>query len=153
MLYKTFAMTPKPEFDLLFLLRILEAAEKIKLYAEPFSDPLIFFEANDQKEFNACLNLLAQPGELANKISSQSKELDPSFEWEKLYGLRNRVVHDYTGIDKFSTFEIIKVSVPKTIHSLSNIIRKGLLQNQFSQADLDLAKTSPYLKHVNFAEI
>ena len=61
--------------------------------------------------------------------------------------------HDYTGIDKFSTFEIIKISVPKTIHSLSNIIRKGLLQNQFSQADLDLAKTSPYLKHVNFAEI
>ena len=54
------------EFDLLYLLRILEASEKIRIYSKGYTDPIGFFEANDQREFNACLSLLAQIGEQAN---------------------------------------------------------------------------------------
>jgi len=146
-------MHPSPEFDLLFLLRILEAGEKICLYSADYNDALVFFEANDQKEFNACLNLLAQIGEHANKVSGKTKELGNKLEWEKLYALRNRLVHDYTGIDKFITFEIIRTAIPEMIESVSELIKSCIQQNYFLSTDLDLARTSPYLKHVNFDRI
>ncbi len=146
-------MQPSPEYDLLFLLRILEVSEKISLYSAGYEEAVEFFEANDQKEFNACLNLLAQIGEHANKISNETKALNVKVEWEKLYGFRNRLVHDYTGIDKFITFEIIHHSIPEIIDSISELIHFGISIQHFIGADLEIAQTSPYLKHVNFRRL
>lgn len=143
-------MQPSPEFDLLFLLRILETGEKITLYSSGYDDALIFFEANDQKEFNACLNLLSQIGEHANKVSDQTKKLGADLPWEKLYGLRNRLVHDYTGIDKYITFDVIRQAIPEMIESISRLIQTCIRNQYFSREDLEIAQTSPYLKHVNF---
>jgi uncharacterized protein with HEPN domain len=145
-------MSPKPEYDLLHLLRMLEAIEKINLYSASYTDPMAFFEANDQKEFNACLNLLAQIGEITNKISQQTKAQNSSVDWEKLYGYRNRVVHDYTGIDKFITFDIIKSAIPDTSEKITSAILNGIADQTFAMADFELAKSSPYLKHVDFTK-
>jgi uncharacterized protein with HEPN domain len=144
-------MKPSSEFDLLFLLRILEASEKIVLYCRDFKEAVDFFEANDQLEFNACLNLLAQIGEHARKISKTTKIAGTIIEWEQLYSFRNRVVHDYTGIDKFITFEIIQNSIPETIASVSVLIKNLVASGCFPEADLVLAQTSPYLRHVDFS--
>jgi len=146
-------MQPSPEFDLLFLLRILEAGEKITLYSNGYADALVFFDANDQKEFNACLNLLGQIGELANKVSDQTKKLGADLPWEKLYGLRNRLVHDYTGIDKFITFDVIRQAIPEMIVYISQLIKTCIRNQYFSREDLEIAQTSPYLRHVNFEAI
>jgi len=146
-------MQPSPEFDLLFLLRILEAGEKITLYSNGYADALVFFDANDQKEFNACLNLLGQIGELANKVSDQTKKLGADLPWEKLYGLRNRLVHDYTGIDKFITFDVIRQAIPEMIVYISLLIQTCIRNQYFSREDLEIAQTSPYLRHVNFEAI
>jgi uncharacterized protein with HEPN domain len=146
-------MQPSPEFDLLFLLRILEAGEKITLYSHGYDDALVFFDANDQKEFNACLNLLGQIGELANKVSDQTKKLGTDLPWEKLYGLRNRLVHDYTGIDKFITFDVIRQAIPEMIVYISLLIQTCIRNQYFLREDLEIAQTSPYLKHVNFEAI
>ena len=146
-------MQPSPEFDLLFLLRILEAGEKIIVYSTGFEDALLFFEANDQKEFNACLNLLGQIGEHTNKVSDQTKELGIDLPWEKLYGLRNRLVHDYTGIDKYITFDVIRQAIPEMIESISRLIQTCIRNQYFSREDLEIAQTSPYLRHVNFEAI
>jgi uncharacterized protein with HEPN domain len=146
-------MQPSPEFDLLFLLRILEAGEKIILYSHGYDDALVFFDANDQKEFNACLNLLGQIGELANKVSDQTKKLGADLPWEKLYGLRNRLVHDYTGIDKFITFDVIRQAIPEMIVYISLLIQTCIRNQYFLREDLEISQTSPYLKHVNFEAI
>lgn len=144
-------MNPKADFDILLLLRILEASEKIKLYSFQFIDAIEFFEANDQKEFNACLNLLAQIGEHAKKISDTSRKIGKDIQWEQLIGLRNRLVHDYTGIDKFITFEIIRNSIPDTISKISTLINLGMKSGFYQAADIQLAKTSPYLRNVDFS--
>ncbi len=146
-------MKPSAEFDLLFLLRMLESLEKILLYSQPYSEALTFFEANNQMEFNACLNLLSQVGENANKVSMETQNLGSEIEWSQLYGLRNRAVHDYTGIDKFLTFEIIKNAVPEAIRKLSSLIASGTVSGYFQCSDLAIAKTSPYLKNVDFKSL
>jgi len=123
------------------------------LYSHGYDDALVFFDANDQKEFNACLNLLGQIGELANKVSDQTKKLGTDLPWEKLYGLRNRLVHDYTGIDKFITFDVIRQAIPEMIVYISLLIQTCIRNQYFLREDLEIAQTSPYLKHVNFEAI
>ena len=52
--------------DMLYLLRILEAAKKVQLYTSSFTDWESFYFSNDQLEFNACLNQLVQKHPLKN---------------------------------------------------------------------------------------
>lgn len=42
---------------------------------------------------------LSQIGELANKLSGKHEETYPSIPWRQIYGLRNRIVHDYEGVN------------------------------------------------------
>ena len=63
--------------QLLYILTILEAVEKIRIYTAEFSDPLDFFEANAQMNFNATVNLLIAIGEESKKIDDAKKETLP----------------------------------------------------------------------------
>ncbi|MGK2864005.1 MAG: HepT-like ribonuclease domain-containing protein [Chitinophagaceae bacterium] len=144
-------MQPHLKNDLLYLLRILEAAEKIILYAAPFLDATQFFSANDQKEFNACLNLLSQIGEQSNKLSNTLTEKYQQTDWVKIRGMRNRIVHDYSGVDLFITFDSIKKHIPGLKKVLSEIIRTELYNGNFDKEEFNIAQTSPYLRHVDFA--
>lgn len=60
-------MLPNKKNDLLYLLNILESIEKIKLYVASSTDAEEFYQMNDQLNFNAALNLLANIGESASK--------------------------------------------------------------------------------------
>jgi uncharacterized protein with HEPN domain len=139
--------------DLLYLLRILEAIEKIVLYSNHFEDPLHFFDVNDGKEFNACMMLLSVIGEETNKISDELKEKYADVEWKKIKDFRNRIVHDYTGLDRFITFDIIKKNVPILKPTINQIIYSELRVGNFDIEEFDISKTSPYLKHVDFKSI
>ena len=136
-------MQPLLKNDLLYLLRILESVEKIMLYTCNFEDALEFFDANDGKEFNACLTLLTQIGEEANKISNELKTKYPDVDWNKVKDFRNRIVHDYTGLDRFITFDIVKQQVPLLKSAIAGIIRKELNAGNFDKEEFRIAATSP----------
>ena len=55
-----------------------------------------FFSNEDIKEI-VCFNLL-QIGELANKFTVDFLKKYPNVPWEKMRGLRNRIVHGYGAI-------------------------------------------------------
>ena len=61
--------------DLLYLLSILESIGKILKYTEKYSEPELFFESDDQIQFNASLLLLANIGEASGKISDGAAKL------------------------------------------------------------------------------
>ena len=45
----------------------------------------------------ACVFNLSQIGELSNKIDKEFEKNNPSIPWRVMYGLRNKIVHDYEG--------------------------------------------------------
>jgi uncharacterized protein with HEPN domain len=139
--------------DLLYLLRILEAIEKIGIYTQPFPEAMELFEANDGKELNASLMLLTQIGEQAAKISNELKTSYPQVNWREVKDFRNRVVHDYTGLDLFISFDIIKQHVPLLKPLISNIVFRELVAGNFDKEEFSVARTSPYLRHVDFDAI
>lgn len=55
----------------------------------------------------ACVFNLSQVGELANKIDKDFQESNPSIPWRVLYGLRNKIVHDYEGVNLVLIWDII----------------------------------------------
>lgn len=143
-------MQPHLKNDLLYLLRILESSEKIIRYTTDFNEAIEFFDHKDQMTLNACLNLLAQIGEQANKLSTTLVEKHTQPDWIKIRGMRNRIVHDYTGIDLYIVFDTIKKYIPELKSQIIPVIRAELQAENFDKEELEIAKTSPYLRHIDF---
>jgi uncharacterized protein with HEPN domain len=97
------------------------------------------------------LNLLCQIGEQSSRLSKTLVARYPCIDWTAIRGMRNRIVHDYTGIDVFITFETIKSFVPKLPVELALIIRTEIREGNFDLEELKVARQSPYLKHVDFS--
>lgn len=136
--------------DMLYLLRILKAAQKIHLYTSLFNSWESFYHANDQLEFNASLNQPVEIGEQAKKPSDTITNRYHFTGLAKIKGFRNRIVHEYTGVDTEQVFEIVKQDEPLLHTHLIPVINAELQNGNFDKEESEAAKESPYLKHVNF---
>ena len=121
--------------DLVYLLRILESFGKIQLYKSNVDDPIEFFQANDQQAFNASLLLLINIGEHVSRVGEDLKTTYANIPWQQMKDLRNRVAHNYVGIDRFITFDIIHNELPKLKIEFENIIRLELLDGYFNKTE------------------
>lgn len=82
--------------DMLILNKILNYIYEIKEFIDGYTKQ----EFNkDKKTINACVFNLSQIGELAGKISEEVIKENKQIEWRGLKGLRNRIVHDYDGVN------------------------------------------------------
>ncbi len=75
------------------------------------------FEKNDMV-VEACVFNLSQLGELANKVDSEFQQIHSHIPWRQIYGLRNRIVHDYEGVNLKLVWEIIADDLPELKHML-----------------------------------
>ena len=56
----------------------------------------------------ACVFNLGQIGELSNKLDDDFKNINDTVPWKVLYGLINRLVHDYEGVNLILIWDIIQ---------------------------------------------
>jgi uncharacterized protein with HEPN domain len=94
--------------NILHLLTILESIEKILLYTSDFETKESFYIADDQMNYNAVCHLLLAIGEETIKLDDSLKEEISFIAWDQIGGLRNRIAHDYRGIDPEVVFQIAK---------------------------------------------
>ncbi|MCL2602200.1 MAG: DUF86 domain-containing protein [Treponema sp.] len=96
--------------------------EKIKLYAvqaREFIGDMTFEEfSHEQKTTVACIFNLSQIGELAGKLDSEFTESTTHIPWRKIRGLRNRIVHDYEGIELNIVWDVLTDFLPELIDSI-----------------------------------
>lgn len=91
----------------MYILTILESIEKINIYAQPYKSAEEMFESNDQLSYNAVCHLLLAIGEESKKIEDTLKEEIAIVSWDAIAGLRNRLAHDYRGIDPNLVYHIV----------------------------------------------
>lgn len=106
--------------DLLLLLEdMLESALKIKRYTKGLN-----FEAfiEDEKSIDAVVRNFEIIGEAANKISEDFRILNPLIEWDRMRGFRNRIIHDYFGIDYEIVWEIIEKDIDHLIKQIEFLV-------------------------------
>ncbi|MCE6990982.1 DUF86 domain-containing protein [Dyadobacter sp. CY323] len=94
---------------------IMESGLKILQYTEGLS-----FEdfLNDNKTVDAVIRNFEIIGEAANRLPDEFKDLHPEIDWHRIRGFRNRIVHDYFGIDYSIVWEIRNSFLPEIIKRL-----------------------------------
>jgi uncharacterized protein with HEPN domain len=65
---------------------------------------------------------LSQIGELAGKLDAAFMQSFPVIPWRQMRGLRNRIVHDYEGVNLLLVWEIIDADLPQLKRSLQDVL-------------------------------
>jgi len=66
----------------------------------------------DDKTSDAVVRNLASIGEAAARLPVEVRSQYPEIEWSKIPGLRNRVVHEYFGVDLDIVWFVIQNDLP-----------------------------------------
>ncbi|MEO6403931.1 MAG: DUF86 domain-containing protein [Ferruginibacter sp.] len=94
---------------------IIESALKILEYTKNLS-----FEefTKDSRTIDAVIRNFEIIGEAANRMSEDYKDQHPTVDWHRIRGFRNRIVHDYFGIDYSIVWAIKESFLPTLISNL-----------------------------------
>ena len=97
---------------------ILESAYKIQDYTSGLN-----FEdfIKDSKTIDAVIRNFEIIGEAANRLSEEFKDKYPDLDWHRMRGFRNRIVHDYFGIDHSIVWLIKETFLPQMIKQIQSI--------------------------------
>lgn len=60
-----------------------------------------------------------QLSENAKKLSDEYKQRRKQIPWNAVYGLRNRIVHDYGNVDLNVVYETLKNDIPELLNMIS----------------------------------
>lgn len=77
--------------------------------------------AADTKLVEACVFNLSQMGELCRSVDEAFALSHPQIPWSQMYGLRNRIVHDYEGVNLLLVWQILSDDVPALRDALQAI--------------------------------
>ena len=96
---------------------IIISANKILSYTECMS-----FEEfiEDEKTIDAVIRNFEIIGEAANKLPEEYKEQHTSVDWYRIRGFRNRIVHDYFGVD----YNIVWTIKESYLHHLIKVLNE-----------------------------
>jgi uncharacterized protein with HEPN domain len=95
---------PKRDPDLL-IQDMLDAVRKIEIYIEGMEHRSFI---KDEKTVDAVVRNLEVIGEAARQFPGDFTSRHPDIPWNKITGLRNRIVHDYFGMDLEIIWQIIR---------------------------------------------
>jgi len=97
---------------------IWESIEKIERYIDGMTQDNF---DSDEKTTDAVVRNLEIIGEAAGRLPENFTNQHSEIEWVKIIGLRNRIVHEYFGVDLQIIWQILKNDIPAFKRSLSNI--------------------------------
>ncbi|MCH7613916.1 MAG: DUF86 domain-containing protein [Candidatus Marinimicrobia bacterium] len=107
----------------LLLEDMLDSVLKIRRYTSNLTfDSFI----KDEKTIDAVVRNFEIIGEAANRIDPDFRTKYPEIEWKRIRGFRNRIVHDYFGID----YEIVWAIVENYLDGLIEWLEVLLADNK-----------------------
>ena len=104
--------------DRIYLAHILEAIQDIELYSNVGRDAFM----TDKMRQDALIRKLEIIGEAVKNLSEGTKQCRPDVPWRQIAGMRDRLSHDYFGVD----LALVWVAVERELPSLKTAV-EGLM--------------------------
>lgn len=96
--------------DGLYFEDIVNSIEKIENYIDGMKAEDFY---NDHKTTDAVVRNLSIIGEAVNNLSEKTKLENAGIPWSEIIGMRNKIIHEYFGVDEEILWKTIKEDLPK----------------------------------------
>ncbi len=97
--------------DKAFIEHILEAIGSIEKYTEDISKENFMSEKNKMVQ-DAVIREFEIIGEAVRKLSETIKSRNPDLPWRDIAGMRNKLIHEYFGVDIAVVWKTIEADLP-----------------------------------------
>ncbi len=104
-----------------YILDILLSIQEI----EEFVGDMNFEEfVRDRKTVNAVIRSLEVMGEAVKKIPSEIRDKYPEIPWRYIAGTRDKLIHEYHGVDLEIVWEVIEKEIPPLKPKFEKILKE-----------------------------
>jgi uncharacterized protein with HEPN domain len=108
--------------DEAYLLDILVAARKVLGFTKGVTWEE--FQRSDLLQ-NAVMRPLEIIGEVARKISQETKDSHPEIPWNDMIGMRNRLIHEYFRINLQTVWDTLQNDIPRLVTLVEPLVPPG----------------------------
>jgi len=104
-----------------YLKDILDAIDETAEFTEGMSYEAF---AQDRKTTNAVVRSLEVLGEAAKRIPENMRTQAPDVPWKRMAGMRDKLIHEYFGVDLSIVWAVIKDELPPLRPEIERLLRK-----------------------------
>ena len=102
-----------------FLHHILDAIKKIEKYTRDIDEET--FKKNDLIQ-DGVIRQIEIIGEAAKRLSNEITSQSPNIPWQDITGMRDKLIHDYFGVDIDTVWLTVKKDIPQLKGEIKRII-------------------------------
>lgn len=105
--------------NLIYIHHIRDCIQKILSYTENISEDEFLSKSIVH---DAVIRNFEIIGEATKQLSKEFKSRYPDIEWKKIAGLRDKLIHDYIGVDLWAVWAVVTDIIPKFKDQIEEII-------------------------------